>query len=223
MEKNGKSKLIITLLIILIIAILAFGGYFVYRDLSKNKDDISENNSKSYITDFSVLPTKSDESAKELTFNNVSDYFTTNELKNGILEKKLDLLGINFNFNVKNGTFDGEKCYTISGKVDSLLDIYPFDTCDGGCSTITKVIKTDKYYIVALENGCDGSGEIELYDKNGKKVYTIDKAVTPSGIVVVDNVLYFNLSTYPTFWNSYIDLSKDNFNVVKVKEFADEH
>lgn len=232
MKKEGNNQLVTIIITVLITLLLFFSGYFVYQSFTKNNEpktveDRTENNVKEnykqYITDFSKLPKQSDNTARELVFSEANDYFTDNELYGETQEKNFELSGFSVKFKIVNGTHSGEKYYNVNAKIDNLIDITPFDSSDSGCSTSYKIIKTAKYYIIAIEGGCDGSGEIELYDKNGKKVYTIDKAVTPSEMVVIDNVLYFNLSTYPTFWNSYIDLSKDNINVVKVKEFVDQH
>ena len=245
-EINGRKKdLKILLIVILTIIVIMLGGYLVYDKVLK-KDNVptnndngnnavekdnnsatpSNNSTKNYIEDFSLLPKQSDNSANEIGFDitNENEYFTTSELSSETIKKSTTSNGFTINFSGKNDIMGSgelaEKCHTIDAIIDDKISIIPYDTCDGGSSVSYKIIKTNKYYIFGMEYGDDGSGEIIIYDLNGQEVYSIDESFMAYSIVVVDNVLYFNASTYPTYWQSYIDLSLDGFNVVKVKELS---
>lgn len=242
MEEQKNSKGLIVLVIILTILVLGLGGYLVYdKVLSKTiKSDFSQNQNDSTET-----------KAKNNTISSIEDFPNSNDntvilsgdifalAKETLTEKEYKEFSEwtnfrNINFELKNNQFSlnceeydsivESICTSKSVNINSKINLSFSDYTD---YTGLYLMITNNYYIVQTGNDI-GSGNIEIYDKNGALLKTIanivynfsyNKKTIQSQIKIVNNRLYFVIDNNCNFSLNFIELNDNNLEINKLDSF----
>lgn len=209
--KDSKSKIISGILVLIIIFLIASLVYFVLqnnkleKEITNNTTSVSSDNSSSnQENSVSIKQALVITDAELLAYNNG----LCNNSKSNTMVAYNNSYKLNFKYLDTKKTEDGELCSVI---VDDKLNL-TFGYMD---PLIISIIKTEKYYILEYLNVGVRQYQFNIYDMNGKKVYSEGKCTYLFGLSSVeDGVYYYNSFTeiddqHDRLYYKSIDLNKD--------------
>lgn len=230
--KDSKSKIISGILVLIIIFLIAVLVYFVLEN-NKLEKEITNNT------------TTTETSLKSNDINNTTSAITTTTKDNSSSGQEnsvsikqalvINVASLLTNVDSKPAkTYESEShndYYKISAKYScTLYDDYndkhgclnssvliddKFEFTVDMITSITRLIKTDKYYILEYVAGGVMQYQFEIYDMNGKKVYSEkDCTILFGNSYVEDGIYNYNSFTeiddqHDRLYHRTIDLNKD--------------
>ena len=238
MRVNKITNMIIVILIFICSCLIGFIIFDHNKDKNNTNDDIivNENN-----TNDDIIVNENNEKINDVVVTNISQYPKENsddvllfgELFNTLLnneQKKLINSHSNFN-NVKLRINNIDLTYSCTEFIDSL------DFCEEGyvqfpymklnfsnslgCGSSKNIIYTNDYLLLHHDNDCVNDGFIEIYDKYGNSLLTINNILgrynNENNNFVDTTFKYVNGILY---YVSYVDYKTISFNYVDLREFT---
>lgn len=244
------NKALVGLLVVFIFLTFSLGGYIVYdKVISYQKpgnEDINDtyqkpgndDNSNNSITDISMFP-KEDKGI-------VSSVYTAGLLldENGNwlihsnqnfqnIENKVD--GIKYSLSCDDYVVwnDEWTCGIIKIRLDSFNTNFYYDNLENGCSNDSHLVITDDYLIEQELSGCGGGGKLNVYNKQGKIVFSDDNSVYLTEynnesknfrMIVADNIVYYVTydkdysSNYYNLYFKSLNLNDMKMNIIQIFE-----
>ena len=209
--KDSKSKIMSGILVLIIIFLIAALVYFVLqnnkleKEITSNTTSVSNDNSSSnQENSISIKQALVITDAEQFAYNNE----LCNNSKSNTIVAYNNSYKLNFKYLGTKKTEDWELCSVI---VDDKLNL-TFGFPD---SSIINIIKTDKYYILEYVAGGVMQYQFEIYDMNGKKVYSEkDCTILFGNSYVEDGIYNYNSFTeiddqHDRLYHRTIDLNKD--------------
>lgn len=208
--KDSKSKIISGILVLIIIFLIAALVYFVLQNNKLEKEITS--NTTSASSDNSSSNQENSISIKQALVINVASLLTNVDSKPAKTyesESHNDYYKINAKYSCT--LYDDKyRCLTSNIMIDD-----KFDFNFGMMTSIDRLIKTDKYYILEYVAGGVMQYQFEIYDMNGKKVYSEkDCTILFGNSYVEDGIYNYNSFTeiddqHDKLYHRTIDLNKD--------------
>lgn len=209
--KDSKSKIISGILVLIIIFLIAALVYFVLQN-NKLEKEITSNTTSVSSDNSSSNQENSISINQPLVIRDIDSFIYDNGLCNDSKSNTIDADNNSYKLNFKylgiKKEDDEELCSII---VDDKLNFtfgFP-DPC------IINIIKTDKYYILEYVAGGVMQYQFEIYDMNGKKVYSEkDCTILFGNSYVEDGIYNYNSFTeiddqHDRLYHRTIDLNKD--------------
>ena len=242
MEEKKNNKGLIWLIVILIILVLGLVGYIVYDKLvlenTKEKNTISTTTttieSEKIKNKFTLnnFPTVNDNNV--IVYGDIFDIAKENLIEEQfkIFEKWTDFENLTFTINNNNNNFnlscneyntEYETCFSKKVMINDNIELFFSDYAD---YTGLYLLITDKYYVTQSGNDI-GTGNISIYDRQGKLVkeipdivynYYYEENIIQSQIKIVDKKLYYVVDENCNFVLKYLDL-ENNFKDYTIENF----